>query len=110
MTRTKKKEKRYVLEIHSLQMEYATQEDKTSINKKSAKRQTLCLQSIVEENLLRSQTFTNPLSSDIFPARQSSIYTTGVQASGSFQPYSHRKSKEGKKRKRLEKLDEMNTN
>lgn len=65
---------------------------------------------IVEKNLLRSQTFTNPLFSNIFPARQSSIYTTGVQASGSFQPYSHRKSKEGKKRKRLEKLDEMNTN
>lgn len=64
--------------------------------KKSAEMQ-ICLQPSSKESLLRSQTFTNPLSSNIFPARQSSIYTTGVQASGSFQPYSHRKSKEGKK-------------
>ncbi|XP_052673739.1 uncharacterized protein LOC128155893 [Crassostrea angulata] len=115
LTRTMKGEERFVLEIHSLQMEYATPEDKTCIKKKSAEIQTLCLQSRAQESLLRSQTFTNPLSSNIFPARQSSIYTTGVQASGSlrqsFQPRIRRmKSKKEKKRKRLEKLDKTNTN
>lgn len=45
ITKQMKQEDRYYLEIHSLQMEYATAEEKIRVKKKSNEIQTLLLQS-----------------------------------------------------------------
>lgn len=117
ITKQLKYEDRYFLEIHSLQMEYATAEDKIRVKKKCNELQTLRPQSNVQDSLLMSNDFTDSMyNSNFSPFRQR--YRTGDLASesvrspvgDSFQPsVRRRKSTKEKKRKPLEKLDEMNT-
>ena len=118
ITKQLKYEDRYFLEIHSLQMEYATEEDKVRVKKKSHDMQTL--QTPPTDSLLLSNDFTSPIhNSNLSPNRQSFRFTTGNYY-GPEQIKSHmfdrsrpsvrrRKSTKDKNRKPLEKLEEMYT-
>lgn len=124
ITKQLKYEDRYFLEIHSLQMEYATAEDKVCAKKKSNDMQTLQPPPSLSNSLMMTadpEYFTQPVSS-IRPSvkrmsrRMDRRTTEPVKSpnentgSDNTQPSVRRKkSAKEKKRRPLEKVDEMNT-
>ncbi|XP_061170184.1 transient receptor potential cation channel subfamily V member 5-like [Saccostrea echinata] len=126
ITKQIKYEDRYFLEIHSLHMEYATTEDKVWAKKKSNEMQTLHPQLNVNDTLMTTDYHDHPVITSISPIRPSVKRMSSrnldasvrepikptVENAGSdiLQPsFRRKKSTKEKKRKPLEKLDEMNT-
>jgi hypothetical protein len=128
ITKQPKYEDRYFLEIHSLQMEYATAEDKDCAKKKSKDLQTLQHPLNLSDTLMMSadpEYSTHPVVPNISPIRPSvkrmsrrmdwraaEPVKSPTESAGSdkSQPSVRRKkSVKEKRRVPLEKVDEMNT-